>query len=85
MSQEPDPLEELLMDTLAYNMKTMRRDRKWSQKDLANRVDVNRVTIARIELGGRMPSWGLVCKIADAFEVSVDELRIVSKKLQNVG
>lgn len=74
-----------LMNALAYNIRDMRKDRGWSQQELADKVKVNRVTIARIEGGKRMPDWEFVCAVADAFGVSTDDLRNVSRKLQNTG
>ena len=45
-----------------------------TQKQLADRVGVNRVTIARVELGERKPSLDLATRIAAALDVSLDAL-----------
>ncbi len=55
-------------------LKAIREKRKLSQAALAERVGVDRVTIARIETGARNPSMPLVHRLAKALKVKVGRL-----------
>jgi transcriptional regulator with XRE-family HTH domain len=46
----------------------------WSQADLAKKSGVSRVMIGKYERGEAVPSIDAAKKIADAFEVSLDQL-----------
>lgn len=61
-------------------MKHYREDRGWSQKELADRVTVSRQSINAIEIGKYDPRLSLAFKIADLFEVSVDEMFGLDRK-----
>ena len=52
----------------------LRKERKWSQSDLAKKVGVSREIISKYEKNDVMPSVEVAKKIADAFEVSLDNL-----------
>jgi len=49
---------------------------KWSQNGLARKVDVNQVTIARIETGGHTPPLWLFARLIDALHV--DQIEAVT-------
>ena len=53
---------------------TLRKDRKWSQSDLAKLVSVSREIISKYEKNDVIPSVEVAKKIADAFGVSLDYL-----------
>lgn len=72
---------QLLMATLGHNIRELRKSRNWTQAALAEKLDVTRVTIARIELGVTMPDWSFVCRAADEFEVTTEYLRKPQKKV----
>ncbi len=55
-------------------VKQLRAKRAWTQADLARRVGVSRVTIARIEIGYRRPSLALLERLARAFKVGLADL-----------
>ena len=55
-------------------VKRLRRKRAWTQAELAHRVGVARVTIARIEIGNRRPSLALLERLARTFRVGITEL-----------
>ena len=55
-------------------LKEQRRKKGWTQQDLANRVGVSRQSIISIERGKYMPSLELALKIADEFDVPLDEI-----------
>ena len=52
----------------------LRTQRHWSQTDLADKSGVSRVMIGKYERGEAIPSIEAAKKIADAFEVSLDNL-----------
>lgn len=54
-------------------LKQFRKKNGLTQSDLASRINVNRVTIARIEVGTRAASPSLVRKFMQEFNVSVSE------------
>jgi transcriptional regulator with XRE-family HTH domain len=53
---------------------TLRKDKDWSQADLATKSGVSREMIGKYERGEAVPSIEAAKKIADAFEVSLDYL-----------
>ncbi len=55
-------------------VKRLRTKRAWTQANLARRVGVSRVTIARIEIGNRRPSLALLERLAQAFQVALADL-----------
>lgn len=59
---------------LITKIKLYRMQNEMSQQDLANRVDVRRETIIRLEKGEYNPSLQLAMDIAKVFNVSVEEL-----------
>lgn len=54
-------------------LKQFRKKNGLTQSDLASRINVNRVTIARIEVGTRAASPNLVRKFMQEFGVPVSE------------
>lgn len=59
---------------LTNTLKARRAARGWTQADLAIRVGVSRKTINTVENGIFVPSTVLALKLAQALEVSVEEL-----------
>lgn len=55
-------------------LRELRAARRWSQADLADRLDVSRQTINAIETGRYDPSLPLAFKIAELFEGSIESL-----------
>ncbi|MEH2180228.1 helix-turn-helix transcriptional regulator [Nostoc sp.] len=55
-------------------LRVLRAERKWSQADLAERVEVSRQTINAIETGKYDPSLLLAFKIARLFEMPIEEV-----------
>lgn len=55
-------------------LKRLREDRKLSQQQLADRLNINRSTYARYELGQTQPDYETLQRLADFYEVSVDYL-----------
>lgn len=52
----------------------LRKAKKWSQEDLAKKVDSSRVMIGNYERNTNTPSIDIILKIAKVFDVSVDFL-----------
>ena len=55
-------------------LRELRAARRWSQADLADRLDVSRQTINAIETGRYDPSLPLAFKIADIFDDRIESL-----------
>ena len=55
-------------------LKDLRAERKWSQADLADKLDVSRQTINAIEKGRYDPSLPLAFKIAALFGRQIEEI-----------
>jgi transcriptional regulator with XRE-family HTH domain len=53
---------------------SLRKEKNWSQADLAKRTDISQVMVGKYERGDAIPSIEVAKKIADAFEVSLDYL-----------
>jgi len=52
----------------------LRKARKWSQEELAKKVDSSRVMIGNYERNTNTPSIDIILKMAKVFDVSVDYL-----------
>jgi len=55
-------------------IKRIREKRGLTQEELANKVRVSRVTVARIEIGNRRPSLELLERLAEVLKVKVGVL-----------
>ena len=55
-------------------LKVLRAERDWSQQDLAERLGVSRQSVNAIEKGRYDPSLPLAFKIADIFELAIEEI-----------
>lgn len=64
----------LLYVQLGDNVRKLRRQRKLSQRKLAEQIDSDQKQISRIERGEARPNLTLCLKLANAFHVSVDTL-----------
>jgi putative transcriptional regulator len=56
------------------SLRELRAARRWSQADLADRLDVSRQTVNAIETGRYDPSLPLAFKIAELFEGPIESL-----------
>ena len=60
---------------LAKRMKEFRNQKGWSQQKLAEKTGLSFNTITKIEQGvGDSPTLKTLLKLADAFDVTLDEL-----------
>jgi putative transcriptional regulator len=55
-------------------LKVLRAMNDWSQQDLAERLEVSRQSVNAIETGRYDPSLPLAFKIADVFELPIEEI-----------
>ena len=55
-------------------IKVLRAERDWTQADLADRVGISRQAVISIEKYKYTPSLELAFKIAEVFQVSINEL-----------
>ena len=62
------------MNTFADNLKKYRTQRGVSQEGLAKKINIHPVQFSRYERGQSVPSIEVVQKMADALEVSIDQL-----------
>lgn len=61
-------------DELKNRLKDLRAERSWSQKDLAQRLDVSRQSVNAIETGKYDPSLPLAFRIADVFALPIEQI-----------
>ena len=59
---------------LAENLKILRKQKGFSQEELAVRVNVVRQTVSKWEKGLSVPDADIVVKLAEVLDVSVNEL-----------
>ena len=73
----PKPLAENDLYALALGkvIQTLRERRKWTQGQLAERVDLAQPQISRLEAGKTQPDFFALTRLARAFGMSLDELR----------
>ena len=55
-------------------LKVLRAERDWSQSDLADHLQVSRQSVNAIETGKYDPSLPLAFRIADLFEMRIEEI-----------
>ena len=55
-------------------LRVLRAERKWSQQDLAERLEVSRQSVNAIETGRYDPSLPLAFKIAEVFDLAIEEI-----------
>jgi len=60
------------MDKIAVIITNLRKEKGWSQTDLANQSGVSREMVGKYERSNAIPSVDAAKKIADAFGVSLD-------------
>lgn len=55
-------------------LRELRAERRWTQADLAERLEVSRQTVNAIEAGRYDPSLPLAFRIASVFAMRIEEL-----------
>lgn len=64
----------LIMTGFAENLKKIRAQKGVSQEELSKKIEVHPVQFSRYERAQSVPSIEIVQKMADALEVTIDEL-----------
>ncbi|MBB6447120.1 helix-turn-helix domain-containing protein [Bacillus benzoevorans] len=59
---------------IGMNIRVLRKKQKWSQEQLAEKVNVSRQTVAKWENGEALPDIYKCQVLADFFQVSLDQL-----------
>lgn len=59
---------------LSNRITELRKQKGWSQSELAKNIEVSREIVGRYERGDAMPSIDIAKRLADAFGVSLDYL-----------
>jgi transcriptional regulator with XRE-family HTH domain len=77
----PRQREEALLRQLGQRVAQARRDRGWSQEQLAEAIDIQPVTVSRWETGHRALSISTLARITDALGVSLGDLLDVEREL----
>lgn len=62
------------------HLRTLRAARGWSQGDLAYRLEVSRQSVNAIETGRYDPSLPLAFRIAELFDLTIEEIFISPSK-----
>jgi putative transcriptional regulator len=55
-------------------LRVLRAERRWSQQDLGERLEVSRQSVNAIETGKYDPSLPLAFRIAELFELPIEEI-----------
>ena len=55
-------------------LRVLRAERAWTQAELARRLDVSRQTVNAIETDKYDPALPLAFKLADVFEMTIEEI-----------
>ncbi len=61
-------------------LRVLRAERGWSQGDLAERLEVSRQSVNAIETGRYDPSLPLAFRIAELFELAIEEIFVSPSK-----
>ena len=59
---------------LASNLKQLRLSCRYSQKELAEQLDINRSVLAMLERGARVPDAELLCRFAEVYGLPMEIL-----------
>ena len=55
-------------------LKVLRAERRWSQQDLASRLEESRQSVNAIETGKYDPSLPLAFRIAELFDLAIEDV-----------
>jgi len=61
-------------------LRVLRAERGWSQADLATRLEVSRQSVNAIETGKYDPSLPLAFRIAELFELPIEEVFVSPRR-----
>lgn len=67
-------MEVRMLEFMSKSIIAQRKKRGLTQEELAEKLDVSPAAISKWERGISTPELSMVCKLADCFEITVDEL-----------
>ena len=67
-----------MQENFKENLKTLRKENNFSQKDLAEKLNTTVKTISHWETGYSEPSISQIIELCEVFEVNPDELLLKS-------
>lgn len=67
-------MEVRMLEFMSKSIVAQRKKRDLTQEELAEKLDVSPAAISKWERGISTPELSMVCKLADCFEITVDEL-----------
>lgn len=59
------------MDTVGQRIKRIRKMRRWTQKELAERASIHVISLKNYELNNKLPKYDQLLKLADALEIDI--------------
>lgn len=62
------------MNGLEKRLKTLRKEKKLTQGQVADVLGLQRTTYTKYETGRSQPTLDTICRLAELFSVTVDEL-----------
>lgn len=74
MTNEDNNIQNHNFDILKENIERLRKENGWSQKELGEKIGLEQSNISKCLSGGRCFTLEQVWRLADLFEVSIDEL-----------
>ena len=66
-------------------LRVLRAERAWSQADLADRLEVSRQSVNAIETGKYDPSLPLAFRIAELFELPIEDVFVSPRRRSSAG
>ena len=63
-------------DSIGHKLKLLRREKRMTQQELADALDVKRATISNYEIGRRSPHLSELRRIAEYFGVGLDHFGV---------
>lgn len=70
-----------IVETIGQRIKRERLERDWTQRDLADAVEVGVPHISKIESDRESPSDDLIVRVAEALKLDADELLLAAKRV----
>ena len=67
-------MQESLAKEFSVRLKQLRQKNKWTQQELAKKIQVTKETLYRYEKNQLPPSYDSVVRLAELFDVSIDYL-----------
>ncbi len=62
------------LQNISANIERLLEARRWTQRELALKTGESENTISRVRRGLNLPLAGLIIRIAEAFDVTIDRL-----------